>query len=123
MGYQMKEFRVFAGPMIDRLMDASLVPCNEDRFAFYQEATHKTSLGYQVGLGIRFNKAQLAFQYVGTFSDQGLALTYHGTPLHFKQNQQVMLLSFSYKVLSGKRKEKPEEKELVVPPEITVSEE
>lgn len=122
LGYRLNDLHLFAGPMVNRLLDASLVPSNEDRFALYQDGTNKTTFGYQFGLGFQVKKAIFGLQYLGTFANQGLSVTYHGIPLSLRQHQQAMLFSFSYQMFSN-RKMKNDEKELIVPEEITVSEE
>jgi hypothetical protein len=122
MGYRLNDLHLFAGPMVNHLIDASLVPSNEDKYALYKDATRKTSLGYQMGIGVQVDKAVFSFQYMGALTRQGLALTYQNTPLNFKQHHQVMLMSFSYQIFNSKGKPVPQEKELIVPPHLTVSE-
>lgn len=124
MGYRFNDLHFFMGPVVNHLIDASLVPSNEDKYALYKEANRKTSLGYQMGIGVQVDKAVFSFQYMGAFTQQGLALTYQDIPLNFKQRHQVMLISFNYQIFNSKQQEvRPKEKELIVPPPLTVSEE
>lgn len=121
LGYQMNNMRLFAGPMMNRLLDASLVPTNEDRFALYQGATNKTSLGYQMGVGFQLKKAIFSFQLMGNLTNQGIALNYQNNLIKTSKEDHVMLFSFSYQIFETKPRKKQED--FILPQDVVVSEE
>lgn len=123
MGYAVnKMFKMYAGPMITRFVDASMVPTYQDLFASYTQTMDKTQMGYQVGFGVTFNKATFALQMRSSFDEANIQATFMNQLLNFRQQDQVIQFAFSYRIFKKDYKEaEPKEDIFFTPEDVTVS--
>lgn len=124
MGYQVNEhFKLYAGPMVTRFIDASLLPNNQDLFASYTGNMDKTTLGYQVGFGVTFKKSTFALQMRDGIEENGLTAAFKSNLLNFRQQERVLQFAFSYRIVDKNmnKEERPEKDLFFTPEEITVS--
>ncbi len=124
MGYQVNDnFKLYAGPMVTRFLDASLMPTNQDIFASYTHNMDKTTLGYQVGFGVTFNKATFALQMRDGIEENGIAASFRNNLLNFRQQDRVVQFAFSYRIFDKDMtpEELPEEDIFFTPDDISVS--
>lgn len=118
MGYQATDnFKLYAGPMVSRFMDASLVPTNQDMFASYSDNLNKTTLGYQVGFGITSKKSTFGLQFRDNIQDGGLSATFRQNLMNFKQSDRVIQFAFSYRLFDKKLEKKQQTPDIFFNPE------
>lgn len=124
MGYQVNDnFKLYAGPMVTRFIDASLMPTNQDLFASYTDNMDKTTLGYQVGFGVTFKKSTFALQMRDGIEENGITASFKSNLLNFRQQDRVLQFAFSYRIVDKKmnQEEVPDEDIFFTPDDITVS--
>lgn len=125
MGYEVNDnFKLYAGPMVSRFVDASLTPTNQDMFASYTDNMDKTTLGYQIGFGVTLDKATFSLQMRDGVEENGIAASFKSNLLNFRQQDRVIQFAFSYNIVDKKMsKEEPQPQQDIffTPDDITVS--
>jgi hypothetical protein len=98
LGYHYNDFRVFGGPVLNLLLDASALPSKGNAIALRGGSSRDQNYGFQLGVGYDFPRFTLDVKYEHCLKGMDMDLWLNNVPLQFEHAKKGLQATLGYRI-------------------------